>query len=189
MMKIQTVSVLDVQWGVGSKISEEISVWKMENMFLLLATLVCTGFLKGYQCVVCPLEVGLVPGGGGLKSNPRAKPRQHPNVLAITKLQKLQSWKEWNHALSSIRDSYTHLKHSWPTLLRRTKVLCSRWGRRGGRQIGGVFNWKKVEKEEERLYHISHFVQCMGLVAFQLYKINCSAGIVNDRPAIKKHSA
>lgn len=27
-------------------------------MFLLLANLVCTGFFKGYQGAVCPLEVG-----------------------------------------------------------------------------------------------------------------------------------
>lgn len=35
-------------------------VWQMETMFLLSATLGSTCFSNGYQCVCCPLWVGLV---------------------------------------------------------------------------------------------------------------------------------
>lgn len=85
-MKIQCASVPGVRWGGGCRISEEMDVWKMEKMFLLLATLVCTGFLNGYQCVVCLLYSRWgVSWEGGLNSTPRANPHQYPNVLAIIK--------------------------------------------------------------------------------------------------------
>ena len=39
--------------------------------------------------------------------------------------------------------------YSWLTFLQRTKVLSCRWGGRGGRQIGGIFNCKEAQAEGE----------------------------------------
>lgn len=131
-------------WGGGSRVLEEMDVWKMENVFLLLATLVCTGFLNGHHSVVCPCRC-CMSWEGGLKSTPRANPHQYPDVVAITKLQKIQSWKrrKAHSPPSETKKLFQAHLYSWPTSFQRTKVLRSRRGGRRGRQICGVFNCKR----------------------------------------------
>lgn len=64
---------------------------KKETLVLLLATLVCTGFLNGHQCDVCPLQLRHVLRRRGIKGTPRAKPYKLPKYVGRSKLQKLHS--------------------------------------------------------------------------------------------------
>lgn len=98
-------------WGGGSRLLEEMDVWKMENVFLLLATLVCKGFLNGHHSVVCPCRC-CMSWEGGLKSTPRANPHQYPDVVAITNSRRFSHGKEGKRTLLHQRQ-----KTLWSTLI------------------------------------------------------------------------
>lgn len=142
-------------WGGGSRILEQTDVWKMENMFLLLATLVCTGFLNGHHSVVCPCRC-CMSWEGGLKSTPRANPHQYPNVVAITKVQKPQSWKR-RKAHSPPPETKNSYKHTYILGLPRSRgPKCSAAGDGGGE--GGKFVVSSTAKGQNITSHINH--QC-----------------------------
>lgn len=104
-MEIQVVSVPGVRWGGGSRISEEMDVWKMETLFLLFSNYGVYRFLeRGTNVRFVPCRGDMSWEGGRFKSTPRAKLYQHPNVVAITKNSRSFSHgKEGNHTLLHYR--------------------------------------------------------------------------------------
>lgn len=136
----------------GEEVAGRMDVWKMENMFLLLAYLVCTVFVKGYQRVVCPLEVGHFLRGRLVL--PTSIHMSRPTSIN----QCVGNHKPPEATVMGKKETLLHERHTPintliifdPTLFQRTKVFCSRWGRRRGRQIGGVFNCKRQKEREEK---------------------------------------